>query len=117
MPQLDSLTFLIQIGSVFWYSWRLLVAITGKNFPQFIILPLGRKFCWVCIKSIVFVYKFSAILSLLMQFYFTLKISKLVLICLDGFDFLSPSRKSELNALSKFALSLASPSFISTFFT
>lgn len=89
MPQLDSLTFLIQIGSVFWYSWRLLVAITGKNFPQFIILPLGRKFCWVSIKSIVFVYKFSAILSLLMQFYFTLKISKLILICLDGFDFLS----------------------------
>lgn len=89
MPQLDSLTFLIQIGSVFWYSWRLLLAITGKHFPQFIILPLGRKFCWVSIKSIVSVYKFSAILSLLMQFYFTLKISKLILICLDGFNFLS----------------------------
>ena len=89
MPQLDSVTFLIQVGGMVWYSCRLFITLTGKNLPQFIMFPFGRKFCWVSFKSIVFVYKFSAVLSLLMQFYFISKTSKIGLICLDVFEYLT----------------------------
>ena len=63
MPQLDLLTFSIQISVTFFFGWGLFLTFVNLVLPQYLIINLAQKYLWKYLNNLISRIKLFAYLS------------------------------------------------------
>ena len=88
MPQLDFLTFSLQVGIILWVFWSLYLSIVSLILPQYLLIDNSKKHLWVELKSYLVLVKSYSMNTFFEFICFTNKMLEILSLYLKNLKFL-----------------------------